>query len=599
MKRKFFSFSLMASVGLLAFSVVGCGQSYGSDFVAANVSLPYSELAMKVGETKQIKVSVEKKYANAKPKWISHNESIAFFRDDSLGYVTAVGQGETDVTVVIAGGFADCHVVVTAEGVDPDAKRFTMQSTMDVKIGQTMKLSYSVSPAGSTIDFSSSDETIAGVDANGRVTGYVEGTATITGVCSNGITQDCKVTVSKEEQGGDDDYSIGLPADVTGLTGTIKVGTPTILKDFMTGLLAKFNEKTKSNVVFETPQFEENKGTGNFPAGAEKGPDVFPFVSDQTMSFNSMGALASLEYDISTEYKNSMLDGAIEAATWNGNALGYPFAADNGVVMFYDKGVVKDPAEIDTVDKLFALAKSKTLKVAYDITNGFYGASLLHTFNHGESMFTLETTNTGSKSTSEFACDNGVNAMALAFRIMREPTWDVTIDRPGSSGILATIVDTSKVRDYKSVLDPAGRYGVAPLPYVDESRSERICAYLGYKFYGVNATRKGEQLELAQYVARFLVSEYAQHYRYVNEKTQPTLRKLQTICLDEPHIAALNAQKATPGATLLLSIFGGEYFNNTSETFTDLFNDYASEDAYIENREDFYDLLVALDNSWA
>ena len=599
MKRKFLNFSLMASIGLLAFSVVGCGDSYGANYSGPQIVLSDEYLEMNVGETKRISVSVEKAYASAPVRWFTSNQSVAYFRDNSRNYVTAVGEGEAIVTVSIAGGYADCRVVVGSGSVDPDAPRFTLQSTASVEIGASLKLSYSVNPVGSTISFTSDAPDICGVDGSGNITGVAKGSATITGVASSAgnpdITRYCTVNVTEGGGGGGGgDLDIGLPDSVTGLTGSLVVGTPDNSRSTMEALCNAFNTKTGSNVSFSFTKFEEDKGAGNFPTGAASGPDIFPYVSDQTMTLNNLGALSPVEKDVYKKYRTTMLDGAVEAATWNDNVLGYPFAADNGVVMFYDKAKVNDPSEIDTVDKLFAKAQASGLSVAYALTNGFYAASMLHTFSNGESMFEIESSNTGYTSSSHFNCDAGLKGIKLGYQIMDTDGFDVAAGQaPGQGNILATIIDTSRVREFKATM--GDRYGVAPLPFVNENRTERICSYLGYKFYGVNGVCTNKTL--ANYVARFLVSEYAQNYRFEKEKTQSTLKSLQTVCSSEPHVAALNAQRAS-GSTLLLSIFGDEYFDNTSKTFLTLLNDYWAE-GKDPTEAQYVDLLRKLDNSWA
>ena len=62
-----------------------------------------------------------------------------------------------------------------------------------------------------------------------------------------------------------------------------------------------------------------------------------------------------------------MGDAAYNAARLT-SVVGYPFAADNGVVMFYNTDVVKDPSEIDTVTKLFAKADDLDYEVDYGRT---------------------------------------------------------------------------------------------------------------------------------------------------------------------------------------------------------------------------------------
>ena len=594
MKRKFLNFSLIASAGFLAFSVASCGSSY----TAPKVELAESVVNMKTGDTKKLTVRVEKAYLSAPVYWFTSNESVAYFRDENLGYLTAVGEGTATVTAMVAGGIARCQVNVTAGDVDPEAARFTLQSKATVEVGNSLRLTYSVNPAGSTLTFSSQDKSIADVDNSGTVTGLAAGTTKITGICSNGLTATCDVTVKETGGGGGgggEDLDIGVDPSEFGRTGELVVGSPQKSKTTMQALINAFNQKTNSSVSITIKTFEEGEGVGNFPTGAASGPDVFPFVSDQTMTLNSLGALAPLANTVSDNYETTMLDGAIDAASWNDNVLGYPFAADNGVVMFYDSSLVSDPSEIDTVDKLFAKAQSLGKSVSYDIPNSFYAASILHTFNEGKSMFKIKPTSTSYSCSSTFACENGVKGMQLAYKIMTTAGWQKDKGTPGQTGILATIIDTSNVREFKEQM--GNKYAVAPVPYVDSNSDERICTYLGYKFYGVNNSIKDStKKNTAKIFAKFLVSEYAQNYRFEQEKTQPTLRTLQSIAQNEPHIAALNQQKAS-GSTQLLSVFGDEYFNNTGLTVLALQNDYIALDI-IPTERDMYNLLEELDNSW-
>lgn len=597
MKKNFRNFSLMASVCLLSFGVASCSNEYKAPAMRLSDSL----LNMNVGETKHINISIDKNFMNAPVRWFTTNENVAFFRDPSVGYVTAIGEGEATVTASVAGSYADCKIVVTSTGGDPEAARFTLQGSATVNAGETVKLAYSVNPTGSTVTFTSLNEAVAAVDGSGVVTGLAAGTATISAECSNGITKQCIVTVTES---GDDpvdpsELDIGLPDTVTGLSGSIVVGASDKAHDTVQYLINQFNVKTNSNVSFTIKPYEDGDGVANFPNGAESGPDVFPFVSDQTMNLDNKGCLAPLYKSDYQKYKTTMSSDAIQAATWNENVLGYPFAADNGIVMFYDSSVVNTPerkAKLDTLDGLFELCQETGKKLAYNVTNGFYAASLLHTYNKGESMFSITATSTSYECSSTFAGVNGRKAMELAYKIMMKGEsgqWTSLTAAPGSEGILATIVDTSNVKEYKGSM--GSRYAVAPTPKVEGDT--RLCTYLGYKFYGVNASIKDNSKKtLAHYVAKFLTSEFAQDYRFKVEQSQPTLKSLQSICTAEPHINAINQQKGS-GATLLLNVFGDEYFNNTALCLTKLLNNFVADDE-VPSEADYMSLLEDLDGSW-
>ena len=592
MKKNFRNFSLMASVCLMSFGVASCSTT----FEIPNMTLSFSNIEMDAGETLQIKISIDKKYQNAPAHWFTTNENVAYFRNPEVGYVTAVGEGTATVTAAVAGAFASCKITVKSDGGDPEAARFILQTSVSVKIGQSSKLTYSVNPVGSTITFTSSDDQVVGVSTDGTVTGISKGNAVITAVCNNGITRTCNVEVTEEGSVDPTDLDIGVPTDLR-RSGEIVIGTPEISENTVKYLCAKFNKLTNSNVTFTYKPFEDSKGVSNFSPKAENGPDVFPFVSDQVMNLSNIGALAPVyEPDISV-FRSTMLAGSIDAATWRDTVYGYPFAADNGVVMFYDKRIVTDAevSKLDTLPELLKLATDKSKLLSYDLTNGFYGGAALHTYSGGKSLFSLKYKNGKAVSSSTFNSAAGLKGLKLTYDIMNHPRWTSKIDVPGNSNIMATIVDTSKAADYKKML--GDNFGVAPTPYVTTEKTERISTYLGYKFYGVNnSIQDATKKQTAHYLSKFLISEYAQNYRFEQDRTQPTLSSLQTICADEPHVKALNQEKSA-GGTMLLSIFGDEYFNNTGLYVTKLLNDYIAEDIDPTD-DDLTTILDDLDGSW-
>jgi len=113
---------------------------------------------------------------------------------DENGQVTAVGPGRTGI-VVSAGKYKrTCHLnvyshITSAEFTEPE---------VELNRGDEIKLALNILPDDTTDsragDWSSSDENIATVDRNGRVTGVNPGDAEIT-VTFGEVTATCKVTV--------------------------------------------------------------------------------------------------------------------------------------------------------------------------------------------------------------------------------------------------------------------------------------------------------------------------------------------------------------------------------------------------------------------
>ncbi len=138
-------------------------------------------------------------------KWSSSDESVAVV--DENGYVTAVNSGTAKITVsnvpetpedVVY--YAEC--IVTVRNVDIHVEHVTLdQRTVYLRRpGETAQLTAAVYPENADlkdVSFKSSDENVASVDENGRVTAKNSGTAAITvKTLEGGYTAECYVVVS-------------------------------------------------------------------------------------------------------------------------------------------------------------------------------------------------------------------------------------------------------------------------------------------------------------------------------------------------------------------------------------------------------------------
>ena len=563
MKRKVFGFSLLASIGLLAFGVASLSSCASVPSNIPNIKMSASEVNMNIGETKKLSLSIEKAYADYPVRWFSSNENVAYFRNNSVGYVTAVGEGSALVTASVGGAYAECKINVTDDGADPNVARFVLSpSAVTINAGETKQLSYTVSPEGTTVEFTSDNSNVATVDDKGLVTALAAGTSVITGFASNGITKYSTITVTEGGAGGgESDLDIGV-SDNLKYTGTLTVGAPEKQMSFMQDLLRDFNRLTNSSISFQVTQVEEGKGAAQF-ASAKAAPAIFPYASDQIVDFQNLGALTQLRTENVKWIANNMLADASTAARVGSAVLGYPFTSDNGVVMFYDSSKVQ-ASEIDTFNKLWDKAEELELEVDFKLTEGFYAAGALHTYSEGKSLYTLTPSNTGYKSSSTFNSDQGLQAIKTSYNLLKnnKETLRFGDGAPSTSGILATIVDTSYVQSFKSLM--GDKYAVAPLPFVDDAKTTRMGSFLGYKFYGVNNTLDNTAKTMAHDVAKFLVSSYSQSRRYETFRNKPTMSSLQELCANEPHIAALNQQIADK-STVLLTAAGSELWSATSK----------------------------------
>ncbi len=168
----------------------------------ASVSLDKSEVTLKKGETTTLKVTVSPSDANNKNvKWVSSDAEVAMV--DNNGKVSAIAPGSAVIFVITDDGglAASCTVTVNPTSVPVESVSLSDTGVRIIE-GNNTTLKVSVNPKNATekeVLFSSSDESVATVNAKGVVSGVKEGTATITVTSKDGgKTAKCDVIVIKK-----------------------------------------------------------------------------------------------------------------------------------------------------------------------------------------------------------------------------------------------------------------------------------------------------------------------------------------------------------------------------------------------------------------
>ncbi len=125
----------------------------------------------------------------------SKSERIAVVSKD--GKVTAKKTGTTTITVTSFNGVsAECEIIVKKA---PTSIKFNLKA-ITLTAGSREDLEYELSSGSAgSVQFSSSDETIARVDENGLITAIAAGVAKITATTYNGKKTSCTVTVEEPE----------------------------------------------------------------------------------------------------------------------------------------------------------------------------------------------------------------------------------------------------------------------------------------------------------------------------------------------------------------------------------------------------------------
>ena len=166
---------------------------------ASSITLNMTEVSLKALETAELSVEIlPATTTNKVVTWKSDNEAIATV--DANGMVTAIAVGETTITATTTDGSnlsAYCKVTV----IPTLANSITLDKTeVSFKANETVTLTPTILPATTTntvVVWTTTDEKVAVVDANGVVTAIGVGEATITATTTDGsnLSASCAVTV--------------------------------------------------------------------------------------------------------------------------------------------------------------------------------------------------------------------------------------------------------------------------------------------------------------------------------------------------------------------------------------------------------------------
>lgn len=143
------------------------------------VKLSAIGIELPVGGSKRLSATITPSNATNKGvTWSSDNASVAAV--NASGLITAKGEGSATVTVRTDDGGYTATCKITVVPVTAPEKVEISVSADSLKYKETTKVNVSELPVGYTVQYSSSDESIAKVDSNGNIKAVGKGTATIT-----------------------------------------------------------------------------------------------------------------------------------------------------------------------------------------------------------------------------------------------------------------------------------------------------------------------------------------------------------------------------------------------------------------------------------
>ncbi len=165
------------------------------DIVATSVTISTPQKTnLIIGETLSLSaVVLPETTTNKTVVWSTSNSSVATV--DNTGKVTAIGSG--DVTITAKCGDASGTITLKVESIITSLSLSSTELTLEKGRKETLKVSYSPSePDRLSLNWSSSDASIATVNGSGEVTGIKPGTVDITITDTESkLKAECTVTI--------------------------------------------------------------------------------------------------------------------------------------------------------------------------------------------------------------------------------------------------------------------------------------------------------------------------------------------------------------------------------------------------------------------
>ena len=160
------------------------------------VKLNKTKATVEAGKSITLKATVEPSNAtNKNVTWKTSDKTIATV--DSKGKVITFKTGTVKITAKTSNGKkATCTITVKSKIAVSSIELSSTKKT--IQVGKTAKLTVKIKPSNAsnqTIQWTSSNTSVAVVNASGEITAIKEGTAKITAKSNNGKTATCTVTV--------------------------------------------------------------------------------------------------------------------------------------------------------------------------------------------------------------------------------------------------------------------------------------------------------------------------------------------------------------------------------------------------------------------
>lgn len=344
------------------------------DVTAARTSLP-------VGVSTKVTANLTPAAAQTKISWTSSDTSVAVVSAD--GMVTGISAGSTVITGTAANGVSG-WVTITVTAVPATGVRVTPESA-SVTEGNTISLVAAVIPANATIqtvEWESSDTSVATVSGNGIVTGIKEGSAVITVKTKDGgFVATAAITVTRDSSQDVDGIDMTVSNSISGYPNTVLAGTQ-----------AKINVKVTKD-------------------GVPVGDDTVHFELEDVAGYNSIYELSKEDIDLNSNGMGTVYVRLKSGVTRNAR---YTSSSDGAYASFNLKATTGGANLEDTISLSFVQVWTETVFSSYALAVDNQFDPALKSIDPADSLYSTCVTSNKDGLTSQYVIDQKVSSAAVA-----------------------------------------------------------------------------------------------------------------------------------------------------------------------------------------
>lgn len=247
--------------------------------------------------------------------------------------------------------------------------------------------------------------------------------------------------------------------------------------------------------------------------------DIFSMPDDQLYSLIAGGALSPVVNQ--DEVKAANLPDAVDAASYKDTLYAYPYTADNGYFLYYNKAYLSE-SDVQTMDRILEVAAENEKKLSMEFNSGWY----LYSF-FGNTGLEFGINDDGVTNYCNWNATEGkIKGVDVAQALLDITTHPGFIAQPDAS-FVESIQDDSCIAGISGVWNAVAvqeawgnNYGACKLPtYTCNGQQIQMSSFKGYKMFGVN--NYSEHLAWAHKLADWITNEENQILRFQERSQGP------------------------------------------------------------------------------